>query len=37
VIGETSAGRRVVTVGSSFTREQSAVGMMRMKWTLLPP
>lgn len=37
VIGEPSAGRRIVTVGSSFTRQDSAAGMMRMKWTLLSP
>ena len=37
VVGEPSAGRRVVTVGSSFTRQDFAVGMMRMKWTLMSP
>lgn len=36
-VGDPVAGRRPVIVGSSFTRAESPTGLMRLKWTLLPP
>lgn len=35
--GEPTGGRRLITVRSSFTRNTQPQGMMRVKWTPLPP